>query len=121
MTLLTNITFTDPQGVDHLSATFGVNHANCYGNTDERINRDKTDMVTMVESKNTNQNISVSFYYWASEELRLSGSSPYILTSEDENQPENNTFSFQSDGVEYDGLTLEAKCLHYLETVLLAV
>ncbi len=120
MTLLTDITFTDPQGVDHLSATFGVNHANCYSNTDERVNRDKSDMVTMVATSNANQNINVSFYYWASEELRLGGSSPYVLINvADETQPESNSFNFQADGVEYDGSTLEAKCLHYLTNTVL--
>jgi hypothetical protein len=121
MTLLTDITFTDPQGVDHISATFGVNHANCYSNTDERVNRDKSDMVTMIATKNTNQNVNVSFYYWASEELRLAGNSPYLLTNvTDEMQPENTSFSFQPNGVEYDGLTLEEKCIIYLKNVILA-
>jgi hypothetical protein len=120
MTLLTDITFTDPQGIEHTNATFGVNHANCYSNSDERINRDKADMVTMVTNKNFNQNINVSFYYWASEELRLADNSPYVLTNDiDEMQPESNNFNFKAEGAEYDGLTLEEKCIIYLQTVVL--
>jgi hypothetical protein len=121
MSLQMNTNFTDPQGVNHPAATFGVSYANRYSSSDERINRDMTDMTTMNESGNSSQNVNVRYYYWPSEELRAAGNSPYILANmHDGNQTPTMSFDFLSTGTEYDGLTLDAACILYLNNVILA-
>ena len=120
MSLVKNISFTDPQGTVFADATFGVSYAsrNTIENVD--LNRDMSDMETMNENVFTQSNVNVQFYYWADEAKRLEGKSPYILANmNDGTAPPTMSFNFQVEGVEYNGMTLEQQCLHYLQTYLL--
>ena len=121
MTLLKDVTFTDPQGMEFTAATFGVCYASRNTNENVALRRDMSDMETMNEEVNGQINVNVQFYYWADEAKRLEGKSPYILANmNDGTQPPTMSFNFQIEGVDYDGLSLEEQCLHYLQTVILA-
>ena len=121
MALLQNIAFTDPQGVDHISAVFGVSYAASYENSNTSLNRDMVDMTTMNETITNNVNVNVQFYYWADDAKRLAGNSPYILANMgDGTQPPTMTFDFVATDVAYDGLSLEDQCYYYLQNTVLA-
>ncbi len=121
MALLQNINFTDPQGVNHPAAVFGVSFATRYINESSRLNRLMTDMVTMNEQVDSTVNVNVQFYYWADDAKRLAGNSPYILANMNGGlAPPTMSFDFQAVGVDYDGLDLEDQCLTYLQNVILA-
>lgn len=120
MAFLTNISFTDPQGTVFADATFGVSYASRstieYGN----LRRNMTDMVTMTEDTTPQGNVNVQYYYWADEAKRLEGKAPYILANvSDPTQEPTMSFDFDSTGTEYDLMTTEEMCLHYLTTYIL--
>ena len=120
MALLQNISFTDPQGAEFTAATFGVSYASRSSNQYVDLHRNMSDMVTMDETINDQVNVNVQFYYWADEAKRLEGKSPYILANmNDGTAPPTMSFNFQVEDAEYEGLTLEQQCLHYLETQIL--
>jgi hypothetical protein len=120
MALLQNINFTDPQGVEHTAATFGVSYATRYVNQNSALNRNMVDMTTMTENNSVNANINVQYYYWADDAKRLAGNSPYILANMNlGGVAPTMSFNFDVAGVEYDGLTLEAQCYYYLENTIL--
>ena len=121
MSLLKNIPFTDPQGMEFVAATFGVSYASRNTNENVDLRRDMADMETMNETVNGQVNVNVQFYYWADEAKRLEGKSPYILANmNDGTAPPTMSFNFVVEGIEYDGLSLEEQCLHYLENNILA-
>ena len=120
MALLTNINFTDPQGTSFTGATFGVSQAAEVSNENIRLERDLTDLLTMKTTLHTNKNITVQYYYWPDEESRLTGSPPYTLANVSGSiEAVNHTFNFAQDDSVHFGLTLEEKCLHYLQNVIL--
>lgn len=120
MALITNISFIDPQGTPFTEATFGVSYATQYSNESINLRRDMADMTTMVEDTHLNKNVNVQFYYWADEVKRLEGKSPYILANMNDGiAPPTMSFDFEATGVEYDGMTTEQMCLHYLQTYVL--
>jgi len=121
MALLKNIPFTDPQGMEFAAATFGVSYASRNTTENVDLNRNMADMESMNQNVFSQVNVNVQFYYWADEAKRLEGKSPYILANmNDGTAPPTMSFNFVVEGVEYEGMSLEEQCLHYLQTVILA-
>ena len=120
MALLIDIPFTDPQGMTFTNATFGVSYASRSSNEHVNLRRNMVGMEEMIEDINAQVNINVQFYYWADEVKRLEGKSPYILANmNDGTEPPTMTFDFSANGTEYDLMTTEEMCLHYLTTYIL--
>jgi hypothetical protein len=117
---LKDIDYTDPQGVNHPAAVFGIHYANRSTNLHENYQRNRNDMVTINKSSNNNIHIEVQFYYWASETLRLEEKDPYIIANQ-RGEDDSSTMSYRFDGTlpEYRDLSLEDACFYYLENTVL--
>ena len=116
-TLLKNIAFTDTAGATFTAATFQVDEANLSANENENFKLNFDDFSTASLTTNNNSNVHCSFAYWVSESERTSGTNtPYWLANVQSRTP---YFNFNPNNPVYEGLTLEAKCLKYLEDEIL--
>lgn len=122
--LLKDINLTDPQGQTWPAATIAVAYATATGYTNESIKRSNVTFEMEVGNTNNSLSITAQYYYWPTETARTDGLTPYILANKllDENGSPLGTvmsFSFNAADAEYDGMDLEEKCFHYLQTYVL--
>jgi hypothetical protein len=114
--MLTNIHFTDPQGIEHADAVFVIRTSSEQINSNKYKNLSSTDFTTFEEGENNPEPyVNFEVYYWASASSKAAGAAPYILVN-----PEQIGMSFSFIATEaYLGLDLEGKVDKYLTDVVL--
>jgi len=115
--LLQNVAFTDTAGIEHTSATFQLNSANLQANQNADFQLSPQDFTTVDERENTYNEVRCMFAYWKSESTRTSGANTPLWLVNVESM--DTSFKFDPSLATYDGLTLEGKCMKYLEETLL--
>jgi hypothetical protein len=122
--LLQNVAFTDTAGASFVAATLQLATAQYSENTNENFDFNIANSGATETNTNSYTNITCQFYYWISEETRLTWMddtnpvkrTPYFIVDK---ESMTTSFNFQPTDDVYDGLTLEQKCMHYLENVIL--
>jgi hypothetical protein len=114
--MLTDINFTDPQGLSHTGAVFVVRQGDRNQNTSASVRLDTTDWQTLETTDTLSpSHLSYQVYYWTTAAAKSNGSMPYILANPDQVGMD---FYFELTAA-YDSLTVEAQVEKHLTDIVL--
>ena len=116
--MLTNISFTDPQGTPFTDAVFMVCKSVHNGYANINTARAANDVSVRGEGISTNQSVLCSYYYWPTQSAYDNGKTPYLLANTVANPPTTD-FDFNPAAPAIDADDLEAICLDHLTTEIL--
>ena len=116
------LSFTDPQGIQHVDAIFEVANAEAHhkSNDDYTFNFSQGDSAeNQTVNSNTNKSVRYRMYYWANQAARDSGLMPYVLVNTEVGNI-GEWFRVDTLDATYDGLTAQQKAEKHCQEVTLA-